>query len=79
MECASFINSLGLFLDIVGAALIFKYGLPEDIKRDGSMDMSYEETDKNQIKLGRIYDIRSAIGFTLLIVGFILQIISNYI
>ena len=35
MSCADIINSSGLFLDIVGVILLYKYGLPANVRKTG--------------------------------------------
>ena len=35
MNCADIVSSMGLILDIAGVALLFKYGLPADVRETG--------------------------------------------
>ncbi len=73
-------NSRGLFLDVIGAALIFKFGLPADIRRSGASYLLLESSpDEKEKQLAKKYDLWGRIGIGLLIIGFILQIISNYL
>jgi hypothetical protein len=65
------INSLGLSLNIIGVILIYKYGLPNVVPSG----VKWGANDHNEEKL---WKQRSTIGFILLIIGFGLQILSNY-
>ena len=76
MESYVWINSLGLVLDIIGVLLLFRYGLPIDITNRGILGIS-QRMEKQ--KDDRRYLTRSYIGLSLLIIGFILQIVSNFI
>lgn len=73
------LNSLGLSFDIIAGLLLWKYGLPESINRKGMSFLALESTDKDEIKKAKKYDILSRIGVVLLILGFALQLISNYL
>lgn len=73
------INSLGLILEVVGVLLLFKFGLPSKIDIEGqTFIVSGGIDEKEKIKAKR-YKTRSYIALTLLIFGFLLQIISNHL
>lgn len=72
------VNTLGLFCDIVGAALLFWFGLPADIRRDGRSFLCLEGEDESTKKSAHFYDLLGRTGFILLMAGFLLQILSNY-
>ena len=67
-----YIGSIGLILDIIGAYLIFKYGLPEEVSRTGSIGLTLEQEDEEEKALGIKYDKFSKIGFYLLIILWLL-------
>ncbi len=75
------LNSLGLFLDIVGVILLFLYGLPANVDNTGTiflvgpMPDSMKRETENKWKRYRFW---SRVGLIFLIVGFSLQIISNH-
>lgn len=71
------VNSLGLILDIIGAYLLFRFGLPPSIDRTGANHLVGGGTDNEEVEKGKLYDSRSAIGFELLIFGFVLQLVSD--
>lgn len=81
--CAEVVNSVGLFLDIVGVILLFRYGLPpEGVSRTGGTILHWgtdKETREKAREKRRHYEFLSwsALGF--LVTGFILQIVSNFL
>ena len=50
------LNSLGLFLDIVGVVILIKFGLPENISRAGATYLLGAETDEEEKAKAKIYD-----------------------
>lgn len=78
------VNSAGLVLDILGVVLLFFYGLPSTVERpEAGVFIEYpagrtpEET-KDREKLWNRHQCMSRLGLTLLVVGFVLQIVSNH-
>lgn len=47
---AACINDIGLLLDIFGAILLFKFGLPDSIDREGHCHIITEQVDEEEIK-----------------------------
>jgi hypothetical protein len=79
MTTAVLVNSAGLILDIVGAVLVWRYGLPEAISRTGASPLILEETDEGEIAKAMRYDRIAQLGIGLLIAGFGLQLVSNFL
>ncbi len=77
IEIIKWLSPFGLILDAIGAVVIFKYGLPAEISRTGSVSIILEQEDKEEIALAKKYDNYSKYGFYLLIFGFILQFVST--
>lgn len=73
------VNSIGLIFDIIGAILLWKYGLPEPISKTGAVYIIAEQTDEVEKELANRYDQYANAGIGLLILGFVLQLISNLI
>ena len=73
------LNSFGLFLGILGAVLIYIYGVPNKIDKEGKTSLSIEEIDEDEIKLAQKYIHRPNFGILLLIMSFGLQFISNFL
>jgi len=44
----TFVNSVGLSLDIFGACLIFRFGLPEKIDREGHIQVIVSEKSEKE-------------------------------
>ena len=67
------LNIFGLFLDIIGVSLIFRFGLPADIKRGGITHIITEQTDQEESDKAERYDRWALAGLITLIVGFLVQ------
>ena len=74
----NFLNSLGLILDIFGAALLWYFGLPPKVSREGARHLIIGK-DSKEARKARKYDSLGNVGFGLLIIGFIFQFIGNYL
>jgi hypothetical protein len=76
---SNYVSSTGLFFDLVGAGLIWKFGLPAEISRSGAQHRVTEGVDRVEIATARRFDRISSWGFVALIVGFALQLASNFL
>jgi hypothetical protein len=76
---SNLLSSIGLASDIMGALLLWKFGLPENINRKGMSFLALESNDEKEINKAKKYDKLSMFAVLLLVLGFILQLISNYI
>ncbi len=74
---AAYLNSLGLAFDIVGVILLFKFGLPEEVRRGGTGFLIVNNDDQEAAK-AKIYDRYSHVALALIVLGFGLQIVSNH-
>jgi hypothetical protein len=73
------INACGLVLDIIGVLLLWKFGLPETINRRGYSYIVREQTDETEILKAEKYDRYAKIALTLIVSGFALQFISDFL
>ncbi len=73
------ITSFGLILDIIGALLLIKFGIPPKIDREGHILIALEGVDEAEILKAKIYDRWSTFSIILIVLGFILQLIGNCI
>ncbi len=73
------LNSIGLALNITGALLLWKFGLPESIDKKGMSFIALESTDEKEIIKAKKYDKLGILAVLLLVLGFIIQLIGNYI
>ena len=67
---SDYLSSIGLGLDIIGVALVFCFGLPPSIYKAGPDYFTWGTKRYNWV---------SWIALILLVLGFLLQIISNHI
>ena len=74
-----FVNSLGLALSIIGTILLYKFGLPEQIDKNGNIHLILEQTDEFERMKAKKYDCFSKLALALIFLGFTLQLISNFI
>lgn len=80
---AAYINSLGLVLDIFGVILLFWFGLPSRFVTDGpptnalSFGWDPDSVEQWEKKWNR-YNCMSWFALVLLVLGFVLQIVSNH-
>lgn len=72
------INTIGLIFDLIGILILFKYGLPSDVDKNGFIPLILEQEDEGEKKKWKIYNFWSKIGLGFIFVGFIFQITSNY-
>ena len=79
ISCPTLINSLGLLLDIVGVIILWKYGLPESLSREGHISIVTEQIDETEKAKAALYDRWSKFGLFFLITGFVFQLISNFL
>ena len=81
MSCADIVSSTGLVLDIVGVVLLFFYGLSADVSETGGTRLVWPGgTSKEEARREyRHYKRMARIGLGCLMVGFLLQLISNFL
>jgi hypothetical protein len=77
MMTANGLNSIGLVFDIIGAVLLWYYGLPANISRGGVQGLALEQPDASEAAKADRYDYIGKGGLILLIIGFVFQLISN--
>jgi hypothetical protein len=73
------INSVGLSVSILGTVLVFFFGIPPKIDRQGHSYLLLEQDDESEKAKARRYDSWSRTGLVLLILGFALQLVSNFL
>ena len=74
---AGIFNTLGLALDIIGVVLLFHFGLPPDVNRDGAVGWTLG-TDEAEAQKARRYARRSWTALHLIVTGFALQIVGTW-
>ncbi len=74
------INSAGLAFDIGGVILLFRYGLPAEVSKSGGTRLEWGNPDSEQEqRKWKRYKRRSNWGLFLLVLGFFLQLVSNWL
>ncbi|MBU3259301.1 hypothetical protein KPG71_04660 [Roseovarius sp. PS-C2] len=77
------VNTIGLVLDIAGVILLFFFGLPPEVRRGGKSFIILEGSDtpdsKKEASKAKWFDRTSWLALGLLVLGFGLQIWSNYL
>ena len=69
----AYLNIGGLVLDIIGVIMLFKFGLPADIRRGGTRLLDLGDPDQEEKAKAIRYDRWALVGLTTLIVGFLAQ------
>ena len=78
VKLSAIISSIGLLLDVAGAVIIYRFGLPENIDRSGTKYIVGVEVDEAEIAMAKFYDRMSFVGISLLVIGFSLQALGNW-
>ncbi len=73
------LNSVGLIFNVIGAILLFKFGLPENINREGHINLILEQEDEGEKRKAQKYDFWGKTGLVFIIIGFIFQLIGSLI
>ena len=76
---AAVLSTVGLTLDIIGVVMLFRYGLPENVSRKGHSHLLLEATDQREIDMARKYDRLARAALALIVIGFTIQILGNWI
>ena len=75
---SAYLNDTGLVVDIIGAVLLFKFGLPDSINRKGHIYLITEQNNPEEERKCQQYDRFGKLGLIFIIIGFLLQVISNH-
>ena len=76
--CSYALQSLGLISDIIGVCLLFKFGIPEKVQTGGA-DILTTRVDQKLKAIEKKYKILGYLGLSLLVIGFVLQLIPSAI
>ena len=71
------VSTIGLTLDIVGVAIVFRYGLPEEMPEPAVP--TWGGTPAETVRKKKLYPTFSRIGLGLIVVGFALQILAEWL
>ena len=70
------LSIFGLSANFCGGILLWKYGIPNRVSREGHSYLIFEQIDEREKARARFYDRMSALGLILLIVGFVVQLLD---
>lgn len=79
MTTSNILNIVGLSFDIIGVIMLFKFGLPADVNREGKRHLLLLHEDENEKKKAKTYDFLSYIALAFIIIGFLFQLSANLI
>lgn len=79
MTSVQILNNIGLTLNIIGVIMLFKYGLPSEINKDGHIGLILEQEDENEKIKWKKYNFFSRVALTIIIIGFLFQLSANFI
>ena len=71
------ISVIGLCLDIVGVVLLWRFGLPPDVRRGGVGFLMLQKTDEREAKRAAMYDRLSHVALALIVIGFVAQAVGT--
>ncbi len=75
-----FIKSLlGPLLGLIGTIIIFFFGLPPQVSKDGTIGLILEQQDKVEAKKYKLYKKLGGLGILLIGLSFFIQIINYFI
>jgi hypothetical protein len=72
------LGDTGLILDFIGGILLFFYGIAPLLSKDGSMSLSTGNGEYLRRKAQR-YEALSRLGVSLIVLGFVFQLLGNHI
>ena len=74
------IDTLGLLIDIVGVLLLWVFGFPAaEIIRGGKNNVAASQRGEAQAADAKGYESRARLALSLILIGFVLQMISNFL
>ena len=80
MNTPVLIDTLGLLIDIVGVLLLWVFGFPAaEISRVGKDNVGVSNREDGQIATPKVYESRARLALSLILIGFVLQMISNFL
>ncbi|MXY67760.1 MAG: hypothetical protein F4Y47_04270 [Acidobacteriia bacterium] len=76
---ATVLSTVGLTLDIIGVVMLFRCGLPANVSRKGDSHVLLEATDQREVGKARKHDRLARVGLALIVIGFTIRILGNWI
>lgn len=79
MNSSRALTSVGLAMDLAGALLLWRFGLPEALSRDGSINLICEQRDEAEVVKARLYDRWATAALCMISTGFGLQLLATFL
>ena len=76
MLLSKIFSIIGLTLDIIGVIMLFKYGLPANLDKEGNTYIIIEQQDEREKEQWNRFNVLSRIALALVILGFIFQLLA---
>lgn len=74
------VNTLGLVCDLLGVVILYFFSILPSIKLSAKLNGGWNGYEEEKYKKkDKVHNTISPIGFSLIIIGFLLQVLSNYI
>jgi hypothetical protein len=73
------LSSVGLAMDLSGALLLWRFGLPEALRRDRAESLICEQRDEAEVVKARLCDRWSTAALCLMSIGFGLQLLATFL
>jgi hypothetical protein len=73
------LNIIGLILNFIGTVMLYFFGLSQNIDSKGTILLALEQTEKKEIVRYKRYKFLSQLGIFLLAIGFLIQLIAEFI
>lgn len=64
---------------LMGTVLVFFFGLPSAINKNGHINLILEQSAENEVKKYKAYKILSYLGLSLIAISFLIQIIHIFV
>lgn len=74
---AKIFTSFGLVLGIFGAIMLWKFGLPPDVRRGGVGFLQLEQHDPEEEAKAKRYDLLANIAIWMIVASFVLQFLAS--
>jgi hypothetical protein len=72
--CGAVLSTIGLVASLAGVVLLFRYGMPYEIRRGGARYIQFEQIDPTQVGREARYGVLGWSGLVLIVIGTLFQI-----
>lgn len=76
LPASAMLSAIGVTANFSGGILLWVYGIPNKVNRDGHITLRIRQTSEEMIRRARFYALMSNLGLALIIAGFIIQLLD---